>query len=343
MSRTPAWLAAAAATAALALVGAACGTAGPYAARVGGTTISQDDLEGELRAIASNEAYLAQVEQQLTVRGTGQGTFDAAFTAEVLSRQILYVMVRQELERREVTLSDADRAAARPIVAGQAGGDEVFGAFPVSYQDLLVARAAEVNRLTLALLGQVSADEAARAYYDANPTEFLTACVSHILVSDRAVADDVKARLDAGADFAALARERSQDTLTAAEGGNLGCDVTPSTPFVPEFLAAVFAQPVGVAGSPVQSSFGFHVIKVVSRDSPTYEQAASDALDRVVTSGGNELRDWVEGAVEGVEVEVNPKYGTYRKAGTSSGVVPPQAPATVGPTTTQGPPGLPVP
>lgn len=327
--------------ASLAVLAAACGSSAPFAATVDGRSISQDGLESELRSIAANEAYVASIEAELPVRGSGQGTFDAAFTAEVLSRQILYSLVRAEVARRDLRVGDAELVVTRPSVAAQAGGEEVLAGFSNAYQDLLVRRAAEVNVLTVSLIGQASADEAARTYYQQHSAEFAKACVSHILVDKLDVAGQLKARIDAGEDFGVVARSSSQDALTAAQGGSLGCDITPDTPFVPEFLSAVFSQPVGAVGSPVQSSFGFHVIKVSSRDVPAYEQVAAEANQKVVQSGQGKLREWLEAAIEGADVGVNPKYGTYHKAGVDSGVTPPQAPLTVpsgGPTATTAPP-----
>lgn len=325
LTRTP-WLAALAAALAIAL--AACGTTAPFAARVDGRTISQDTLESELRAIASNEPYLAAIEERLPVRGLGQGTFDAAFTAQVLSRQILYSLVDAEVGRRGLAVADRDLVAARPSVIEQIGGEDLFADFPESYQRLLVRRAAEINVLTVSLLGSASPDEAARSLYAAEPDSFATACVRHVLVPTAEAAAAVKARIDGGEDFAAVARAESQDTLTAAEGGSLGCDITRDTGFVPEFLAAVFSQPVDQVGDPVRTSFGFHVIQVTRRGVPAYDDAASAAQARVVASGQSELRSWIEAAVEQADVDVDPKYGSYRKAGVNSVVVPPQAPST---------------
>lgn len=319
---------AAALVAGLALLLAACGSSAPFAARVDGRSIGQDALEDELRFIASNEEYLSSIEERLPVRGLGQGTFDAAFTAEVLTRQILYSLVRSEVDRRDLQVSERDLDAARPAVAQQTGGTEVLDAFPAPYRSLLVRRAAELNTLTISLIGQLSGEEAARTYYESHPDEFRRACVRHVLVDSLEKANAVKGRLDGGQDFAAVARAESQDTLTAGQGGDLGCDITPDTPFVGEFLAAVFAQPVGEAGPPVQTSFGFHVIKVTSREVPPFEAVAPDALRKVVAGGQPKLREWLEVAIDRAEITVAPRYGTFQKAGVSSAVVPPQAPST---------------
>ena len=165
------------------LLTTACGS-GTYAAKVNDITISQDQLLDELRTVAANETYVQAVESQQPVRGTGQGTFDSTFTALALTRHIYYAVIGNELTNRKLTVTDADLAAARAVVTDRLGelGDSVFGAFPKSFQDDLVRRQAELDVLTLAVAGATSADQAARAFYDANPNEFATPCAAVIAV-----------------------------------------------------------------------------------------------------------------------------------------------------------------
>lgn len=87
--------------------------------------------------------------------------------------------------------------------------------------------------------------------------------VRHILVADENAAKQVLADLAAGADFATLARERSQDTASATKGGELGW--SPRGQFVPEFEEVAFSAPLNTPTS-VQSQFGWHVIEVLARE-----------------------------------------------------------------------------
>ena len=311
----------------LTLLLAACGSAAPYAARVDGTTISPDDLENEMRAIAANERYLQAIETQIQVKGTGQGTFDAAFTGQVLGRQIQYVLVDREVDRRKIKIGEAERRTARVEVAKQAGGEEILGAFPKDYQEKLVERAARVSALTVALAGQDSGEAAAKAYYDANKQEFTQACVSHILVTAKEKADELKGRLAAGEDFGAVARANSQDSLSATQNGSLGCDISSDTVAAPEFINAVMSQPVNEVGGPVQTSFGFHLIKVTSRSIPPFEKVSAQAHEKVVTASQGRFLEWIRGAVDRAKIEVDPRYGRFDKENLT--VVPPEAPTTV--------------
>ena len=318
----------------LGLLATACGSVSAYAAKVDDKSISSDDLEHELRSIAANGPYLKLVESRQQVKGTGANTFDAAFTALALTRQIYYQLVSTELIKRKVVVSADDLAAARQTVVTQIQGEDVFKAFPKDYQDTLIRRQAELDALTLNLNGlNGSADDAARAYYDAHKNDFASACVSHILVPTQEQADSIRARIANGEDFAAIAKAESQDTQSAAKGGDLGCDINQDTGFVPEFLLAVFNQPVGDVGAPVHTQFGYHLIKVTSRTVPPYDQVKGQARQKLVSSGQEKLLTWLQDTVNKAKIEINPKYGTFNKDGDSPGVVPPARPADSTPTT----------
>ena len=307
---------------------AACGSVSPYAAKVDGKRISEDTLVGELRSIAANEDYLKLVEERQPVRGSGQGTFDSAFTALALTRQIYYTLISEELGRRKLSVGPDDLTAAKAVVIQQLSGEEVFNKFSKSYQDDLVRRQAQLDVLTLSVNELGDADQAARTYYDNNPMEFSTACVSHILVTDEAKANELRGKLAAGEDFGNLARAETIDDGTKATGGDLGCDITPQTNFVDEFKLAVFTQPVGEVGAPVQTQFGFHLVKVTKREVAPYDQVAALARQNVTDSGQEKVLALLQETVQKARIEINPKYGSFRKTGGSPGVVPPESGAT---------------
>ncbi len=321
----------------LALVATACGSVSPYAAKVDNKSISQNDLEKELRSIAANGPYLKLIESRQQVKGTGAGTFDAAFTALALTRQIYYQLIGTELASRKLKIGPSDLAAARSTVIEQIQGEDVFKDFPKDYQNELVRRQAQLDLLTLALNGQSgSADDAAKNYYDTHKDEFANACVSHILVATQEKADDVRARVGRGEDYAAVAKAESSDTQSAQKGGELGCDINQDTGFVPEFLLAVINQPVGEVGNPVKTQFGFHIIKVTTRQVPPFDQVKDQARSKLAEGGQEKLLTWLQETVGKAKIEINPRYGTFNKEGASPGVVPPARPADATATTVAG-------
>jgi peptidyl-prolyl cis-trans isomerase C len=80
----------------------------------------------------------------------------------------------------------------------------------------------------------------------------------HILVGTKKEAEEVKKRLEAGEDFATVADEKSKDKN--AEGGDLG--FFSRGQMLKPFEEAAFALDVGKLSDPVQTKFGWHIIKV---------------------------------------------------------------------------------
>jgi peptidyl-prolyl cis-trans isomerase C len=94
----------------------------------------------------------------------------------------------------------------------------------------------------------------------------------HILVATEDEAKAIVVELKKGADFAALAKDKSKDP-GAAEGGDLGYFTKDQ--MVPEFAEVAFRLDKGQISDPVKTQFGWHVIKVEDKrvkPTPTFEQ-----------------------------------------------------------------------
>jgi len=95
----------------------------------------------------------------------------------------------------------------------------------------------------------------------------------HILVESEDDAKKVVDRLKKGEDFAVVAKEVSKDTGSAEEGGDLGFFTKDQ--MVPEFADTAFKLTPGTLSDPVQSQFGWHVMKVEEKRQkpmPTVDQ-----------------------------------------------------------------------
>lgn len=121
-------------------------------------------------------------------------------------------------------------------------------------------------------------DAELRAYYDAHKNEFERVRARHILVhikgapgaktdkpelteeQAKAKAEDLRKQLLAGADFAKLAKDNSDDTVSAEKGGDLG--YFRRGQMVAEFEKAAFALKPKEVSEPVKSAFGYHLIEV---------------------------------------------------------------------------------
>ncbi len=87
----------------------------------------------------------------------------------------------------------------------------------------------------------------------------------------RAKANDLKKQLDEGADFAALAKEFSQDPGSGSKGGDLGW-FGPGR-MVEPFEKAAFGAPIGKVVGPIETQFGYHIIEVLARSDKEFQMA----------------------------------------------------------------------
>jgi peptidyl-prolyl cis-trans isomerase C len=116
----------------------------------------------------------------------------------------------------------------------------------------------------------------------------------HILVDTRDEADAIKALIDAGQDFAALAVRMSQDQATRLEGGDLGYFSRDGV--LPAFGAIAFATREGETSEPFQTEFGWHLLQVVDRrrEPPPTLEALRPNIVRFYTF------DQLEGLIDGL-------------------------------------------
>lgn len=141
-------------------------------------------------------------------------------------------------------------------------------------------------------------DDELKAEYDKDPSAFNVASVRHILIKvtdpttqqsvrtdEEALklAKDVKAKLDAGGDWNALAKEFSEDDGSKDKGGLY--ENAEVSGWVQAFKDAANTQEIGKIGEPVQSEYGYHVIKVESR--------AATAFDKLTDANKDTLKSAV--------------------------------------------------
>jgi peptidyl-prolyl cis-trans isomerase C len=119
--------------------------------------------------------------------------------------------------------------------------------------------------------------ERVRAAYDAMKSQpgfaFEEVHARHILVADEAEAKEIIKQLQGGADFAALAKEKSTDPSAQNNAGDLG--YFRREMMVPEFAEVAFTlEPGTISKEPVKTQFGWHVILVEDRRQtvPTFEE-----------------------------------------------------------------------
>ena len=103
-------------------------------------------------------------------------------------------------------------------------------------------------------------DEEVQKYYDQASQELHA---RHILVATEEEAKEIIKELKDGGDFAAIAKEKSTDTASGAEGGDLGWFSVGK--MVEEFNDAAYALELNTISEPVKSDFGYHIIEVLEK------------------------------------------------------------------------------
>ncbi|REJ37582.1 MAG: foldase [Bacillota bacterium] len=189
---------------------------------------------------------------------------------QVLDEMILIKLVRQQAAQRGVEVSEDDVAAQLAAIEEDVGGPEqlksVLQMYNMTYDDL--KQQVNLNLLLRALVApeiEVTEDEI-RSYFDENRERLgqpEQVRARHILVETEEQAKELKERLEAGEDFAALAKEHSIDRGSAARGGDLGW--FGRGVMVEPFEKAAFSLKPGEVSDPVQTDFGYHLILVEER------------------------------------------------------------------------------
>ena len=138
----------------------------------------------------------------------------------------------------------------------------------------------------------VTAEEC-REYYEANKATFVTkptVSAKHILVKEEADILAIKALIESGAkEFEEMAREHST-CGSAARGGDLG--EFGRGQMVKEFEEAAFNAEIGAVVGPVETQFGYHLIKVEDKTEPTiagFEMVESQIRKNLLQKKQNEV------------------------------------------------------
>ncbi len=227
-----------------------------------------------LRAQGKNEQiFEAEMRADLALQALPEAISQTAFVpASLVDRMI--GLGEQTREVRELRFRTEDFVAkVQPTDA------QLNDYYERNAQAFELPENARVEYLVLsseAVAGRIEVSEQdARAYYEQNKARYATAeqrRASHILIELPSGADGarkqaareraaaLRERLLGGADFATLAKAESQDSGSAAAGGDLGF-FTRET-MVKPFADAAFGMKVGETSDVVESEFGFHVIRL---------------------------------------------------------------------------------
>ncbi|WP_245895372.1 peptidylprolyl isomerase [Devosia submarina] len=234
-----------------------------------------------------------------TVDGQTITEADLSFAAEDLTQELSQMPPEQ---RKPFLL----RVLIDMKVMASAGREAGMGETPLFKQRLAYLEDRALRRAYFAeAIASGVTEQAVRAEYDKFVADFQPAeeiRASHILVPTEDEAKAVKSELDGGADFATLAKEKSIDP-GAANGGDLG--FFGKGMMVAPFETAAYAlTDVGQVSEPVQSQFGWHVIRLEEKrqsSAPAFEQVAGQLQQQLLMKT---FDDTVAKLMDGVEIDI---------------------------------------
>jgi peptidyl-prolyl cis-trans isomerase C len=239
-------------------------------ARVNGETISKPEFERALRNLEAQAGGPVPPERR------------DAILRQLLDQIVALKLLAQESTARKVAVADTEVDARVNQVKGQFPNEPAFTAALAERQMTPEKLKADIRQQMQAMklvdtevAPTVTVGDADIAtFYQQNPDKFQqpeAVHAAHILIRLPEKADDAakkKARADAdkvlaqakkAADFAALAKQYSQDSGSAVNGGDLGFVAKGQT--VPAFEQAAFGLKPGQLSGIVETPFGFHIIK----------------------------------------------------------------------------------
>ncbi|MGD0544212.1 MAG: peptidyl-prolyl cis-trans isomerase [Candidatus Acidiferrales bacterium] len=227
------------------------------------TGMSVPEFESFLRDDMLMEKFRQLVTSSISVT---PGEIENEFRRRNEKVQIEYALVKPTELASSIQPTDAELSAYYNKNAGR-------------YQ-VPEKRSARYALLDLAKLREATqvSDDDLRAYYNSHIDQYKVenrAHVEHILFKTigktdaeiaeiRQKAEDVLKKAKSGANFEDLAKKYSEDDATKPKGGDLGWIVEKQT--VPEFEQAAFSVPKGSVSDLVKTQYGFHIIKVLDRE-----------------------------------------------------------------------------
>ena len=205
----------------------------------------------------------------------------------------LHALTDQERQIRYVVVP-ADKYTAAAQVA-----DTAIQAYYDAHKSQFMTSESVNLQYTQLTLAQVTAqitvsDADLQDYYTKNKNRYISTeqrRAHQILVAVNAKVDaatalkkaqDIEAKLKAGANFEALAKQSSDDAGSATQGGDLG--LVERSSLEGPFADALFAMKPADISAPVRTKYGYHVIRldeVVPAKGKTFEEARTDVLDQL--------------------------------------------------------------
>jgi peptidyl-prolyl cis-trans isomerase C len=306
-------------------------------------------------SVGETEISVSQVEEIYARRAEAPGLASELATADpaepnpelqasVLTTLIRTEIMRQAAEDRGIEVTDEEVSEQRTALVGSVGGqerlDQMLADANVSdeeFESTLIDQAIQAE-ISDELASEVS-DEQVQAQFSEDPQGQYgdKVEVRHILTETEEEAQTAIERIESGEEFSEVAKDMSKDPGSAERGGELGPVARGTT--VEEFDDAAFGADEGELVGPVETEFGFHVIEVTGQVEGAEFSEVEDEIRTQLesTAKGQAFGQYITTFVSELEIEVDPRYGTWDAQSVS--VVPPQ-PSESPTSAPQLPPGL---
>lgn len=322
-------------------------------AKVGDTVIAQDVFDGRLSEFAAQYSIPSKEEDP-----EGWALFEKDVLEYLITYEIV---VQKAEEYGLAVTDEEIQTELDTIIADYYGGDEAkfledLEAYDMTL-DTLKANYREsmlMQKVYEKVISEVTTvpEEDIAAYYEENKDYYSvdeTRTTRHILIAPGgpatnptdssttstttgepteadwsralAIAEEVRAKLAGGGDWAELAKLYSDDSGTAASGGDLG-EVYKGQ-MVPEFEEAVFSLEIDEISEPIKTTYGYHIIQVTAvNEAKQYslEEVRDDITSTLLSElQGEAWQKWIEDTKS--EIGVTYKEG-YEPTTTTSTTAP---------------------
>ena len=194
-------------------------------------------------------------------------SFKDKLKENILEKLIVDELINQEIDNKKIAITDEELNNLYEQTIKNMGGQEQYEEF-LKQQNITDDFIKDSNKKDYKQQKLEEAfykdnkvtEEEIKDFYDANKERLIKYSLSQIMADNEEDAKKLYDKLEAGEDFAELAKNESSDTYSAANGGNMG-EVQAST-MPEEFLNAVSTTEIGSYSKVFKSDMGYHIVKV---------------------------------------------------------------------------------
>ena len=235
-------------------------------ATVNGKAISEKEFTENYKVY--ERMYKQQLGEEALKKTDKDGvSFKDKLKENILEKLIVDELINQEIDNKKIAITDEEVNNLYEQTIKDMGGQEQYEEF-LKQQNITddfikdsIKKDYKQQKLEEAFYKDNKVtEEEIKDFYDANKDRLIKYSLSQIMADNEEDAKKLYDKLEAGEDFAELAKNESSDTYSAANGGNMG-EVQAST-MPEEFLNAVSATEIGSYSKVFKSDMGYHIVKV---------------------------------------------------------------------------------